>query len=103
MQGGNLFRRQQPFDLFARHVTAKGNNRPIGFFTQRKCAGYPRQMRHLVARIMVEQENDVRFDGRRSLLVSWIIHTGKHLSPLIDFCDQFAARSIFFRRVMTWL
>jgi hypothetical protein len=60
-------------------------------------------MRHLVARIMVEQENDVRFDGRRSLLVSWIIHTMGHLSPLINFCDQFAARSIFYLHIMTWL
>ena len=103
MQGGNLLSRQQPFDLFARHVTAKGDDCPVGFFTQRECAGYPRQMRHLVARVMVEQENNVRFDGRRSLLVSWNIHTMGHLSPLINFCDQFAARSIFYLHIMTWL
>jgi hypothetical protein len=89
LQRSNLFGRQQFLHLFHDCLTAECNDRthPVGLKRKRTCNA--RQMRHLMTRIMIEQEY---YRGATGYVGPFLVWLHKHGVP-ISFAANYGNQS----------
>jgi hypothetical protein len=97
LQRRNLFRRQQFLHLFLGCLTAECNDRTKPIFLQRKRTSYACQMRHLMTRIVIEQEY---YRGAAGWVRPFLVRLRDHafsLSLVGEFGDLFAKNQLGFK------